>query len=250
MPLISCQGAAKYKKPEPATSSVTHVEKDSLMSKQIPLMDFPQYSPDEMLRRAVDFHEELARRRSIRDFADTPVDRAVIEACLAAAGTAPSGANLQPWHFVAVSQPALKGKIRVAAEQEEREFYEHRAPEEWLQALAPLGTDASKPFLETAPWLIGIFVQRWGTHEGGANRKNYYAQESVGIATGLLITALHHAGLACLTHTPSPMGFLNELMQRPDSERPFLLLVVGHPGEDATVPAIERKSLEQFASFI
>ncbi|MBT3342035.1 MAG: nitroreductase family protein [Gemmatimonadetes bacterium] len=220
------------------------------MSKQILLSGFPHFAADQMLDRATDFHDELARRRSIRDFADTPVDRAVIEACLQAAGTAPSGANLQPWQFVAVNDPDLKASIRVAAEEEEREFYERRAPQEWLQALEPLGTDANKPFLETAPWLIGIFVQRWGTDDEGGNRKNYYAQESVGIATGLLITALHHAGLACLTHTPSPMGFLNELMRRPDSERPFLLLVVGHPASTATVPDIERKPLDQIATFL
>jgi iodotyrosine deiodinase len=220
------------------------------MSKQILLSGFPHFPAGQMLARATDFRDELARRRSIRDFSETPVDQAVIEACLQAAGTAPSGANLQPWQFVAVSDPDLKASIRVAAEEEEREFYERRAPDEWLQALEPLGTDANKPFLESAPWLIGIFVQRWGTDEEGGNRKNYYAQESVGIATGLLITALHHAGLACLTHTPSPMGFLNELMRRPDSERPFLLLVVGHPVSTATVPDIERKPLEQIATFL
>jgi iodotyrosine deiodinase len=220
------------------------------MLKQIPLPDFPHYSEDEMRQRATAFHVELARRRSVRDFADTPVEREVIEQCLATAGTAPSGANLQPWHFVAVSSPEVKEKIRVGAEHEEEEFYTHRATPEWLQALEPLGTDASKPLLEVAPWLIGVFLQRWGTDEEGASRKHYYAHESVGIATGMLITALHNAGLACLTHTPSPMGFLNELLQRPESERPYLLLVVGYPAEGATVPAIERKSLDEIATFV
>ncbi|MBT5146686.1 MAG: nitroreductase family protein [Gemmatimonadetes bacterium] len=220
------------------------------MLKQIPLPDFPHYSEEEMRQRATAFHVELARRRSVRDFADTPVEREVIEQCLATAGTAPSGANLQPWHFVAVSSPEVKEKIRVGAEHEEEEFYTHRATPEWLQALEPLGTDASKPLLEVAPWLIGVFLQRWGTDEEGASRKHYYAHESVGIATGMLITALHNAGLACLTHTPSPMGFLNELLQRPESERPYLLLVVGYPAEGATVPAIERKSLDEIATFV
>ena len=220
------------------------------MLKQIPLPDFPHYSEDEMRQRATAFHVELARRRSVRDFADTPVEREVIEQCLATAGTAPSGANLQPWHFVAVSSPEVKEKIRVGAEHEEEEFYTHRATPEWLQALEPLGTDASKPLLEVAPWLIGVFLQRWGTDEEGASRKHYYAHESVGIATGMLITALHNAGLACLTHTPSPMGFLNELLQRPESERPYLLLVVGYPAEGATVPAIERKSLDEITTFV
>ncbi len=220
------------------------------MKKRIPLTDFPRYSVEQMHQRARDFHAMSARRRSVRDFADTAVDRSIIEECLRAAGTAPSGANLQPWHFVAVSDMALKEKIRVGAEHEEREFYEHRAPDEWLEALEPLGTVASKPLLEVAPWLIGVFLQRWGIDEEGASRKHYYAHESVGIATGMLITALHNVGLACLTHTPSPMGFLNELLQRPDSERPYLLLVVGYPADDAAVPDIERKSLDEIATFI
>jgi len=196
----------------------------------------------EMLRRAQDFHAQMQRRRTVRDFDPRPVPRAVIAACIAAAGTAPSGANQQPWHFVAVSDPDLKRRIRLAAEAEEREFYERRAPEEWLDALRPIGTDWHKPFLETAPWLIAIFVQKWGRAADGSKVKHYYPAESVGIATGVLITALHSAGLATLTHTPSPMGFLNEILGRPaDAERPFLLLVVGHPAADARVPAIERK---------
>jgi nitroreductase len=195
-----------------------------------------------MLRHAQDFHALMQRRRTVRDFAPRPVPREVIAPCIAAAGTAPSGANQQPWHFVAVSDPDVKRRIRLAAEAEEREFYERRAPEEWLDALRPIGTDWHKPFLETAPWLIAIFVQKWGRAADGSKLKHYYPSESVGIATGLLITALHSAGLATLTHTPSPMGFLNEILGRPaDTERPFLLLVVGHPAADARVPAIERK---------
>jgi nitroreductase len=178
------------------------------------------------------------------------VPRSVIEACLRTAGTAPSGANQQPWHFVAVSDPAVKSHIRQAAEAEEREFYERRASQEWLDALAPLGTDAHKPFLEIAPYLIAIFAQTYGMGADGGKIKHYYVTESVGIATGLLIAALHHAGLATLTHTPSPMGFLNEILGRPANERPFLLLVVGYPAENAQVPAITKKALEEIATFV
>jgi nitroreductase len=216
----------------------------------------PLPSPDplleaEMLRRAQDFHALMQRRRTVRDFDPRPVPREVIAACIAAAGTAPSGANQQPWHFVAVSEPDAKRRIRLAAEAEEREFYERRAPEEWLTALQPIGTDWHKPFLETAPWLIAIFVQKWGRAAAGSKVKHYYPAESVGIATGLLITALHMAGLATLTHTPSPMGFLNEILGRPaDAERPFLLLVVGHPAADARVPAIERKDPAAIVTWI
>jgi nitroreductase len=207
-------------------------------------------SDEELLRRAQDFYEAMKRRRTIRDFSDRPVAREVIEYCIRAAGTAPSGANLQPWHFVAVSEPALKHEIRVAAEAEEREFYEHRAPNEWLEALAALGTDAHKPFLETAPWLIAIFSQPYRVLPDARRLKHYYATESVGIATGFLIAAIHQAGLASLTHTPSPMGFLNNLLQRPSYEKPFLLLVVGHPAEGAVVPDIQRKPLTEISSFI
>jgi len=208
----------------------------------IPLPDPEPLPEPEMLRHAQDFHALMQRRRTVRDFDLRPVPREVIAACIAAAGTAPSGANQQPWHFVAVSDPDVKRRIRLAAEAEEREFYERRAPEEWLDALRPIGTDWHKSFLETAPWLIAIFVQKWGRAADGSKVKHYYPSESVGIATGLLITALHSAGLATLTHTPSPMGFLNEILGRPaDAERPFLLLVVGHPAADARVPAIERK---------
>jgi len=191
----------------------------------------------------------MQTRRTVRHFAATPVDRDVIEQCLLVAGSAPSGANLQPWHFVVVGAPALKRRIRVAAEAEEREFYTQRAPQEWLDALAPLGTDAEKPFLEIAPWLIAIFSQSYGVLPDGRKVKNYYVQESVGIATGVLITALHYSGLASLTHTPSPMGFLNQILDRPANEKPFLLLVVGHPAEDAHVPDISRKTLAETVSF-
>jgi nitroreductase len=203
-----------------------------------------------MRRRAAEVLADLRRRRTVRHFSDRPVDRAIIEDCLLAAGTAPSGANLQPWHFVVVSDPALKRQIREGAEKEEREFYGGRAPQEWLDALAPLGTDEHKPFLETAPYLIAIFAQSYGVLPDGRKVKNYYVQESVGIATGMLITALHHAGLASLTHTPSPMGFLNVILQRPANERPFLLLVVGHPAADAQVPDIGKKALAEIATFL
>ena len=209
-----------------------------------------ELSPTEMLRRAREFREFAARRRTVRAFDTRPVARELIAECLAAAGTAPSGANQQPWHFVAISDPAVKQRIRVAAEDEERQFYERRATDEWLAALQPLGTDWQKPFLETAPWLIAIFVQKWGRAADGAKVKHYYPTESVGIATGILITALHTAGLATLTHTPSPMGFLNDILGRPaDTERPFLLLVTGYPAPGARVPAIERKTPGQVSSW-
>jgi nitroreductase len=216
----------------------------------VPHPGWREYPVDEMRRRAADFYADLARRRTIRDFSDRPVPREIVEDCLRAAGTAPSGANLQPWHFAVVGDPAIKARVRVAAEEEEREFYEKRAPKEWLEALAPLGTDERKPFLETAPWLIAIFAQSYGVTPDGGKVKHYYATESVGIATGMLITALHHAGLATLTHTPSPMGFLNGILGRPKNERPFLLLVAGYPSEDVRVPDISRKSLSSIASFL
>jgi nitroreductase len=215
----------------------------------IPLRDYVEYPPDEMQRRAAEFFADVRRRRTVRTFSDRPVPREVIVDCLRAAGTAPSGANLQPWHFVVVTDPTVKREIRAAAEAEEREFYEHRAPDEWLEALAPLGTDANKPFLETAPYLLAIFAQTYGVKPDGGCKKHYYVSESVGIATGILITALHHAGLATLTHTPSPMGFLNRILGRPENERPFLLLVVGYPAEGTVVPDIARKELNEFVTF-
>ena len=219
--------------------------------RSVPLANPPAPSDEQLLRRAGDFRDSVQRRRTVRDFDARPVPREVIEACIAAAGSAPSGANQQPWHFVAISDPEVKHRIRVAAEAEEREFYEHRAPDEWLDALRPIGTDWQKPFLETAPWLIAVFVQKWGRDGDGAKVKHYYPAESVGIATGILITALHSAGLATLTHTPSPMGFLNQILGRPaDAERPFLLLVVGHPATGARVPAIERKPVRAISSWI
>ena len=216
----------------------------------VPLSDYREYPPDEMRRRAADFYADLRRRRTVRHFSDRPVPREVIEDCLRAAATAPSGANMQPWHFVVVSDPEVKRRIRFAAEEEERAFYRERAPQEWLEALAPLGTDWRKPFLETAPFLIAIFSESYGLTSSGKRVKNYYVQESVGIATGVLIAALHHAGLATLTHTPSPMGFLNDLLARPANERPFLLLVVGYPAEDAQVPVITKKPFDEITTFV
>ena len=216
----------------------------------IPLPPRPIVGDDELKQRAAEFYQRIRTRRTVRDFSTRPVPREVIESCISAAGTAPSGANMQPWHFAAVSDPGLKREIRVAAEKEEQEFYEHRAPAEWLAALAALGTDARKPFLERAPWLIAVFTEPYHLNAGGARVKHYYATESVGIATGFLVAALHHAGLATLTHTPSPMGFLNRMLKRPAHEKPFLLLVVGHAAEDAHVPDISRKRLTGISSFI
>jgi iodotyrosine deiodinase len=206
-------------------------------------------STEMLVERAQAFRDQMRTRRTVRHFSDRAIPREVIDACVLTAGGAPSGANLQPWHFVVVSDAAVKSRIRVAAEQEEREFYSHRAPQEWLDALAPLGTDADKAFLDTAPYLIAIFAQSYGVLADGRKVKNYYVQESVGIATGMLITAIHMAGLASLTHTPSPMGFLNDILNRPANEKPYLLLVVGHPAADAMVPDIGKKPLDEIASF-
>ncbi len=219
------------------------------MTNRIPL-EFQLQSTEAMQRRALEFYEGIRQRRSVREFSNEPVPRDVIENALRAAGTAPNGANQQPWHFVVVSNPNIKRQIREAAEAEEREFYSTRASQDWLDALAPLGTDAHKPFLEIAPYLIVIFAQAHGVRPDGSKIKHYYAQESVGIATGFLIAALHHAGLATLTHTPNPMGFLNEVLNRPLNERAFLILVVGQPATDATVPAITKKPLEEMATFL
>ncbi len=216
----------------------------------VPLPRSTRASDEEIAARAATFQALMARRRTVRDFSERPVAREVIEHCLRNAGSAPNGANLQPWHFVAVSDPAVKREIRIAAEAEEKEFYEHRAPNEWLEALAAIGTDARKPFLDTAPWLIAIFTQPYRILPDGRKLKHYYATESVGIATGFLVAAVHQAGLASLTHTPSPMGFLTKLLHRPAHEKPFLLLVVGHPAENARVPDIQRKSLTEISTFI
>ena len=201
-----------------------------------PLEGRATVADDEMQERASAFHSQISTRRTIRDFDTKPVPRAVIEACVAAAGTAPSGANQQPWHFVAVSDPGLKSQIRSAAEEEERRFYAGGASDEWLEALAPIGTDADKPHLEEAPWLVVVFAQRYGLDADGQRIKHYYVPESVGIATGMLLTALHLSGLATLTHTPNPMGFLRDLLKRPDSEKATMIIAVGHPATNAKVP--------------
>ena len=216
----------------------------------IPLQQYREFPIEEMRERLEEFYADMNRRRTVREFSARPVPRDLIETALKVANTSPSGANLQPWHFVAVSGPETKRKIREAAEAEEREFYTHRASEEWLAALRPLGTDERKPFLETAPYLIAVFLQKYGELPDGRKVKHYYPAESTGLATGLLIAALHRAGLATLTHTPSPMKFLNEILGRPKSERPFLLLVVGYPDKGARVPDISRKSLEEFTSWV
>jgi len=216
----------------------------------VPLTTFVEHSPDEMKARARAFYEEIRCRRTVREFSSRPVSREVIDDCVRAAGTAPSGANLQPWHFVVVSDPDVKKKIREAAEAEEREFYSGKAPPEWLEALAPLGTDEHKPYLETAPYLIAVFAQNYALLSDRRKVKNYYVTESVGIALGFLIAALHHAGLATLTHTPSPMGFLSTVLNRPANERAYLLLVVGYPAEDVRVPDITKKPLDDIATFL
>ncbi len=215
----------------------------------IPL-DFQELSEADMHAAALNFYRQMSTRRSVREFSDRLIPDSVLEHALLAAGTAPSGANMQPWHFVVIRDAATKRRIREAAEAEERELYEHRASQEWLDALAPLGTDAEKPFLETAPALIAIFLQKYSIDSAGKKHKHYYTSESVGIATGLLITALHQSGLATLTHTPSPMKFLNQILPRPAHERAMILLVCGYPANGVTVPDIQRKSLAEIATFI
>lgn len=217
---------------------------------QLPLTDFVTYPDAEMVRRSEAFLQNIKRRHTIRYFSDKPVPRAVIDNCLATAGTAPSGANHQPWHFSVLSDPDIKRQVREAAEEEERAFYAGRAGDEWLDALNPLGTDADKAFLETAPYLIAIFAQRRGGVTSEEQRKNYYINESVGIACGFLIAALHEAGLGTLTHTPNPMSFLSKICERPSTEKPYLLLVVGHPSEGATIPvhATIKKPLDEIVS--
>jgi len=216
----------------------------------IPLPAYQELPLHAMDAASRDFLDRMRRRRTVRAFSDRPVPREIVERCLLAAGTAPSGANRQPWRFVAVGDPAIKRRIRAAAEEEERAFYRETAPREWLLALEELGTDEHKPFLERAPWLIVIFGESYELRQDGTKAKNYYVTESVGIASGLLIAALHHAGLVTLTHTPSPMRFLNDILGRPSNERPFLILVTGYPDDDATVPDIGRKSLDEIATFL
>lgn len=215
-------------------------------------LDFRARSEAEMRARGRAWLDEIARRRTVRDFSPQPVPRDLIETALRAAGTAPNGANLQPWHFVVMGDPAVKRRLREAAEAEEREFYRHRAPPSWLEALAPLGTDASKPFLETAPWVIAVFAVNSVADATGGRQPTYYAKESTGIACGFLIAALHQAGLATLTHTPSPMHFLNEICGRPAHEKPFLLVVAGYPAADARVPvfATRKKPLAEISTWL
>lgn len=223
-----------------------------MSAKFIPHDDYIEYPLETMRARAAEFYAEVKRRRTVRDFSDRPVPREIIEHCLLAAGSAPNGANLQPWHFVVITDATIKAKIQAAAEVEEAEFYSGRAPAEWLEALAPLGTDANKDFLTIAPYLIAIFAKSYNLLPDGKKVKNYYAQESTGLAAGILITALHHAGLASLTHTPSPMGFLNDVLERPKHERPMMLLVVGYPAAEAKIPvhAKAKKPLAEIATFV
>jgi len=212
-------------------------------------LEFSKLSPEEMLKASEEFLDRIKSRRTVREFSDRAVPERIIRNAIQAAGTAPSGANMQPWHFVAVANHDLKSRMRVAAEKEEKELYEHRASDEWLKALEPLGTDEHKPFLETAPWLITVFLKKFSFDEQGRRYKNYYTAESVGIACGFLLAALHWAGLATLTHTPSPMKFLNELLERPPTERAFMLIVTGYPAENATVPVISKEPLETISTF-
>jgi len=215
----------------------------------IPYSSYKSYPIEEMQKRSEEFFTDIQRRRTVRDFSNEPVPKEIIENCLRAAGTAPSGANRQPWHFSVVSDLETKKKIREAAEEEEKKFYSGRAPDEWLEALEPLGTDENKPFLEVAPYLIVIFSEAYGLDAQSEKIKNYYVSESVGIATGMLITALHNAGLATLTHTPSPMNFLRKILGRGENERAFLILVTGFPSENAIVPNIAKKNLEEYSTF-
>ncbi|MCE8547126.1 nitroreductase family protein [Ruegeria pomeroyi] len=225
--------------------------RDALSYAALPLPDRVEMSDARMLAAAEAFHDTMRRRHTVRDYADRPVPRAVIEACIRAAGTAPSGANHQPWHFVAVADPALKARIREEAEEEERRFYAGGAGDEWIKALEPIGTNAVKEHLTDAPWLIVVFAQRWGQFDDGTRYKNYYVPESVNIATGFLLAALHHAGLCALTHTPNPMRFLNDALGRPASEKPTMIIAVGHPAADATVPEVAKikKPLSEIATF-
>jgi nitroreductase len=216
----------------------------------VPLPADEPIAVDEMRDRVTAFCQQMEQRRSVRQFSTRPVPRDVIEAAVRAAHCAPSGANMQPWHFVVVGDPTMKRKIREAAEAQERAFYEKRASGEWLGALSKIGTGPEKSFLEEAPYLIVVFAQRYGLTESGERVQHYYVNESVGIATGVLITALHQAGLGVLTYTPSPMRFLHELLERPENERPFLVLVTGYPAEDAVVPTLEKKPLSEVVTFL
>ncbi len=213
-------------------------------------IEFNVRSDSDLERRSASFHDTMKTRRSVRHFTDRHVDESVIRHAIATANSAPSGANRQPWHFVAVQDPSIKHDIRLAAEAEERTLYERRASDQWLKALAPLGTDAQKPFLETAPWLIAIFARKYTLSEDGEKLKHYYTPESVGIATGLLIAALHYAGLGTLTHTPSPMGFLRTILNRPNHEKPYLLLVVGHPVTPLEVPDVSKLQLDEVLTIV
>jgi len=221
--------------------------RDHIEYEAMELPDRMDLSDAEMLENANAFYDKMKRRHTVRDFSDRSVSREVIEQCIRAAGSAPSGANHQPWHFVAISNPDLKHQIRLAAEEEEKRFYDGGASDEWIKALEPIGTSADKPHLDIAPWLIVIFAQRWGQFDDGTRFKNYYVPESTGIATGFLLSALHHAGLVSLTHTPNPMKFLNGLLGRPEAEKPIMILAVGHPAEDALVPKVAKmkKTLDQ-----
>jgi len=214
--------------------------KDNLEYRQLPLPDRDTLTDADMLARVQEFHAFLKTRHSVRDYSTRPVAQDVIETCVAAAGTAPSGANHQPWHFVAISDPGIKQQIRDAAEEEERKFYSGGASDEWIKALEPIGTNDHKPHLTDAAWLIVVFAQRYGTFDDGTRYKNYYVPESVGIATGMLLTALHTAGLVTLTHTPNPMKFLGTLLERPDSEKATMIIAVGHPADDASIPAVAK----------
>ena len=217
---------------------------------QFKQLDFTEYPPEEMLRKSQKFYNEIKQRRSVREFSDRAIPAEVIKNAVLAAGSAPSGANQQPWKFIVVSNPEIKRQIRQAAEEVERKLYTKVAPDDWLNALAPLATDASKPFLETAPCLIVISAKKYALDQQGNKQKVYYSPESVGIATGILLTALHMSGLATLTYTPSPMNFLSRILERPDNERPYMVIVAGFPAENATVPVLEKYPLEHIAEFI